>query len=126
MRFETKVKQAYVDQAIRVRPHDGDILFQAGREAVLDGNYLAAIAYWKESFAQGGAYQRRIIDRMAGEVPAAFFLEAMEPDLAALRRLAAHYRKRNERASYLEVARRLASAAVAEAARERGEQSDQP
>ncbi|MFV2065569.1 MAG: O-antigen ligase family protein [Pirellulales bacterium] len=125
LRFETEVKQAYVDQAIRVRPHDGDVLFEAGREAVLAGDYLRAVACWKESFAQGGTYQTKIIQRMAGQVPATFFLEAMEPDLAALRRLAEHYQKLDKRESYLTVVERLSSEAAAEATRCQGERSAQ-
>ncbi|MGB6041989.1 MAG: O-antigen ligase family protein [Pirellulales bacterium] len=75
-------KSAYVDQAIRVRPHDGHVLLVAGREAMLAGNLEAAVELWKRSYHAGEGHQDSIVQMLAGRVPVAMFLEIFQPALS--------------------------------------------
>jgi tetratricopeptide (TPR) repeat protein len=85
-------KPAYIEQALKVRPHDGKVLFAAGNEAALAGDLRKAIGYWKQSFQSGPDEQAQLIDLFAGNhVPVAFLLQSFEPDLKALRLLEARY-----------------------------------
>jgi len=77
----------YVDQALRVRPLDGAVLFEAGREAWLSGNYQQGVEFWRRSFHCGRKYQKQLIDMLVGRVPVAFILKGFQPDLIALRML---------------------------------------
>jgi len=88
-------KAACVSQALKVRPFDGTVLFAAGQEAVLAGDFDQALAYWKRSFQAGRVHQDLLLQRLAGQVDAAFLLEAFQPDHRALRRLISLYRKRS-------------------------------
>lgn len=95
---EGAAKSAYVQQALCVRPHDGTVLFHAGREAWLAGRSEEGLAYWKRSFAAGPMYQRQVIDWMAGrtadvalEQEIGFFLEEFQPDLNALEYMVHRY-----------------------------------
>lgn len=88
-------KAACVSQALQVRPFDGTVLFAAGQEAVLAGDFDQAIAYWKASFRTGRAHQDLLLQRLAGQVDAAFLLDTFQPDVTALRRLVSLYHERN-------------------------------
>ncbi|MFP6614333.1 MAG: O-antigen ligase family protein [Pirellulales bacterium] len=88
-----KTKAAYIAQALKVRPHDGAVLFAAGKEAILTGNIPKAIGFWKKSFHRGGEHQQRMISLLAGRVPFQFIAETFEPDLPALRSLYLRYRQ---------------------------------
>ncbi|MEE8451678.1 MAG: O-antigen ligase family protein [Thermoguttaceae bacterium] len=107
-------KAAYIDQALRVRAFDGVVLFEAGREAWLAGDWQRGLAHWKRSFLCGRVHQKRLIDLLAGRVPLSFILENFQPDVYALRFLHAHYRQFEEtdpielerfRRSYVQVLR---------------------
>jgi O-antigen ligase/tetratricopeptide (TPR) repeat protein len=84
-------KPAYLAQALAVRPHDGDVLLEVGREASLAGNLDQAIEYWRQASRSGPSHQRQVIDLLMGRVPIDFFLEKLQPDLAGLRLLDAQY-----------------------------------
>ena len=111
-------KGAYVDQALRVRPHSGEVLLAAGGEAALMGDMPKALQFWKHAFHQGGEPQSRLIELLAGEAPASFFLANFEPDVEGLQLLRRHYRRseRLDDARLIEapLARRLEELALAE------------
>ena len=86
-------KAVYTNQALKVRPFDGAVLFAAGQEAVLEGDLNLALKYWQASFAAGAAHQDRLIRALGGQVPVDFFLKTFQPNLATLKRMAAHYRQ---------------------------------
>ncbi len=97
---KTEQKGAYLDQALRVRPHSGTVLFHAGREAWLAGQMERGIDYWKRSFRAGPMYQRQMINWFAGRLPAEtldqeiqFFLDTFEPDLYGLKYMVHRYRQ---------------------------------
>jgi O-antigen ligase/tetratricopeptide (TPR) repeat protein len=82
----------FVEQALRVRPYDGTVLFHAGREAWLAGRAEEGLDFWTKSFAAGPIYQRQVIDWMAGRtLPSAITLEIefiiaqFHPDLDTLK-----------------------------------------
>ena len=71
---------AYVDQGLRVRPHDGELLFEVGRRALVDGDVETAMRQWTKCFRDTGPHQLKIIYLLAGRVPAKLFLESFQPD----------------------------------------------
>jgi len=88
-------KAAYVEQALKVRPFDGTVLFAAGQEAVLAGDFDRALVYWKASFQAGRVHQDLLLQRLAGQVDAAFLVETFQPDRIALGKLASLYGQRD-------------------------------
>lgn len=86
-------KSAYVDQAFRVRPHDGAVLFEIGAEMTLAGRPDLALEYLKRSFRRGKEHQLRLIQALAGNVPAQIFLREFQPDAEAMELMLTHYRR---------------------------------
>ncbi len=108
-------KQAYIDQAQRVRPFDGGVLFEAGRLAIdraakilaAAGNHGAppdaqtlasfnrefarGMDCWKRSFQSGPQHQKRLIEALAGRVPVKYFVGQYQPGLYAMRLLRGAY-----------------------------------
>lgn len=106
-------KAAYLDQALRVRPFHGGVLFEAGRAAVARAEALLAavgtdpaepelraqfqrefdraMQHWRRSFRGGREHQKRLIEGLAGRVPVGYFVENYRPDLQAMRMLRAAY-----------------------------------
>jgi tetratricopeptide (TPR) repeat protein len=82
-----------VAQAIRVRPFDGAVLFEAGQEAMLACRMDDALGLWRRSFACGSSHQERLIGLLADMFPAGFFLEAFDMDWPAIKRLESRYRE---------------------------------
>jgi O-antigen ligase/tetratricopeptide (TPR) repeat protein len=85
-------KVALMDQALRVRPRDGNVLFAAGKEAALAGNLAGAVGHWKACFHCGDADQKDRIMLLAGALPVSFFLEQFQPGLLDLQRLYFYYK----------------------------------
>jgi tetratricopeptide (TPR) repeat protein len=56
-----ETKDAYVQQALNVRPYDGDVLISAGREKALVGAWPQALEYWKRAFNCGPTQQKLLI-----------------------------------------------------------------
>jgi len=91
---------AYLEQAIRVRPSDGTVLFHAGRAAVLAGDMEGGLEYWRRSYDCGRAYQRQVILWLAGRIipdslgqDALLLIDVFEPDLYGLRYMCKRYRQ---------------------------------
>jgi tetratricopeptide (TPR) repeat protein len=82
---------AYVDQGLRVRPHDAGVLFEVGRQDFIAGNVDAAIAHWRQCFADPGTHQLKIVYLLAGRLNAASFLETFQPDWRILRAVWSRY-----------------------------------
>jgi tetratricopeptide (TPR) repeat protein len=121
-------KPAYVAQALKVRPFDGTILMAAGNEAVLAGDIEQAVDYWRRSYRCGRIHQRQLLARLAGRArpehlqdEIAFFLNTFEPDLTMLRRMDQIYGRIAQSEQLVELRRRHAEAAAAEAKRLKGE-----
>ncbi len=88
---EVPARSAYVDQAFRVRPYDGWVLFEIGSEMTLAGRPDLAMEYFKRSFRQGREHQRRLVQVLAGSVPVQEFLREFNPDADAMQLLLTHY-----------------------------------
>lgn len=119
--------EALIDQALAVRPYDGEVMFEAGRQLHLAGRGERAAELWRACASRPGTHQQKLVMMLAGAVPAADFIDAFDPDhtvvLHALRRygevgddgdmaaLAAHARRLAEEAEATgdEPARRLAT-----------------
>ena len=91
--MDRRAKAAYVDQALRVRPHHGAVQLAAGREAALIGDLPRALGYWKRAFHQGAEYRDAIIAIFGNQMPASFFLTSFEPDLMGLAALFGHFKQ---------------------------------
>jgi len=94
---DERAKTVYVQQALAVRPHQGPVLFAAGKEAALAGDISEALQFWKEAFRKDPTVRLPIIqalDQKVGgrEVPAMFFVNTFEPDVKGLKTLYNHYR----------------------------------
>ncbi|HEY2827405.1 MAG TPA: hypothetical protein VGJ04_07370, partial [Pirellulales bacterium] len=89
-------KSQFLAQALAVRPYDGEVQFEAGKECFLEGQSDEAIEHWRLAYRSGEEYKTRLIDlftnELAAQVPISFFLEQFQPDLDGLRQLLAHYR----------------------------------
>jgi len=92
-----KARAAYIEQALRVRPLDGDVLFAAGQDAAMRGDVSKAVDCWKQSFHHDRASQQRLIDvlptiylgpNLSGPD---FVVSQFQPDLIAMRLLHDRY-----------------------------------
>lgn len=75
---------AYLDQCLRVRPQESDILFEVGKQQLLLGRFEQAIDYWTRAYSSHDSHQRQIVQHMAGQIPAATFVEVFHPDWQTL------------------------------------------
>lgn len=116
-------KADYVHQALEVRPREGEVLFEAGRQALLAGEFTAGIEYWRRALHQDDRYQRQVIDLLIGRVPLMFFVEQFEPDLAALACMHRRARSLPPGGDYTLFLAHYAAAAEAAATAERDERA---
>lgn len=84
--------ETLVDQALRVRPYDADVLFEAGKQKLARGDLPGAILYWQRCFGDSGPHQWKIVYLLAGRIPATQFLEIFKPDWRTLRLVWGRYR----------------------------------
>ncbi len=84
--------KTYLAQAMMVRPYDGAVLFVAGQEAMLRGDWDRAFEHWQIAFRAGSTQQKMLIDLLAPRLPADFIIETFQPDFRALRLLQQFYR----------------------------------
>ena len=92
-----QTRAAYIEQALRVRPLDGDVLFAAGQDAAMRGDVSKAVECWRQSFHHDRASQQRLIDvlptiylgpNLSGPD---FVVAQFQPDLIAMRLLHDRY-----------------------------------
>ncbi len=91
---DSTAAEAYMAQALQVRPYDGDVLFETGRQRLLLGQLEQAFAEWQRIFHDRGNHQRKIIRLLAGHLPAMAFLELFEPNWSTLPLLWDQYRQK--------------------------------
>lgn len=84
--------ETLVSQALVVRPYDGNVLYQAGKQLLLS-RPDDALKLWAAAFHLPGSQQRQIIRLMAGRVPAELFLETIQPDWQQLYDIWTRYRE---------------------------------
>ncbi len=88
-------KAVCINQALRVRPFDGAVLFAAGQEAATHEQYPFPLAFqfWRASFQAGGLHQERLINALAGHIPAATLIDLLQPGLVGLERIVTYYQQ---------------------------------
>jgi tetratricopeptide (TPR) repeat protein len=128
-------KQAYIAQAMRVRPHTGVVLLAAGREAllqreaVLEDDIAKALALWKEAFHVDPECRTEIVEWFFPKNVTAdqfitknltpdSFIKAFAPDRAGLGQLYYHYLSKRLPEHARSVAPRYAGALEADAKRQ--------
>ncbi|HEX5472303.1 MAG TPA: O-antigen ligase family protein, partial [Lacipirellulaceae bacterium] len=87
------VENAYIDQGLRVRPSDAEVLFEVGRQDYVAGNLAKAIDCWKKCFDDIGPHQLKIVYLLSGRLSAEKLLEILEPDWHTLRTIWTRYRE---------------------------------
>ena len=75
---------AYLDQSLKVRPYDSQVLFEAGRQELLLGRADEALSKWQKIFLDPGSHQLNIVRLLAGQVSASLFIETFRPDWRTL------------------------------------------
>jgi tetratricopeptide (TPR) repeat protein len=85
---------AYVDQALRVRPYDKNVLTRAGLQQLLAGHLDSAVEYWSRCLNTPGRHQKEIVFRLIScRMPATVLIERMRPDWQTLRVIWPQYRQ---------------------------------
>ena len=108
-------KDAYIDQAARVRPHSGVVAFAVGQERALVGDLEGALRHWREAFHQDPKIQSLIIEQFSVSIPGKLFLKHFQPEIDALHILQRNYQRNGRTADAQEVARQLVGKLVAQA-----------
>ena len=86
-------KNACIQQALSVRPFDGAILFAAGQESVLAGDFARAGPLWRASFQAGSSHQERLLNALAGQMPTAALIDWLQPDLDGLLKIVGYWQE---------------------------------
>jgi O-antigen ligase/tetratricopeptide (TPR) repeat protein len=120
---DAQAKKTCIQQAVRVRPHEGAILYAAGSEALLAGDTARWLEYAKLAFHSGRRQQCQLIgDLVANTSPENlpvlidFLIREFQPDLWALRVLHGTCEKHCPPERLLSLIRRRAEQAQIEAA----------
>ncbi|MBW3597814.1 MAG: hypothetical protein KY475_11135 [Planctomycetes bacterium] len=113
-------KQAYIAQAERLRPYDGNVLLAAGQEAMLAGDHERALERWKRAYHLDAESRQRVIELLAPNLPARQFVEFFEPDSEGVNRLYYQYAHLNRREDAEFLAERLVVHLESEAERRSG------
>ena len=91
--IKSAATDAYMAQRSWSARIDGDVLFEVGRQLYAHGHYEEGMLQWAQCFANPGPHQLKIINLLAGRMPARDFLEAMQPDWRTFREVWARYRQ---------------------------------
>ncbi len=120
---DAAVQKVYLQQAMRVRPYDGAVLYAAAGEALLSGNPDQWLAYAKMAFQAGPCQQQRFLRDMTDatlteKLPEVidFLLREFQPNLPCLRLLQTLAAKRCEIETLTPLIQYRAQKAEAEAA----------
>jgi hypothetical protein len=115
-------KGACIDQGLRVRPYDGDVLYTAAAEASRADDFERWLALARRSFQSGRHYQRRLIEDLVARTPQEALEEMIQvvvrwfqPDLEALRSLYANAQSRGRPEQLVWLQRHCAERAEADA-----------
>jgi tetratricopeptide (TPR) repeat protein len=85
---------AFVDQGLRVRPYDRNVLHRAGRQELLSGRNDTAIEFWSRCFNTPGPHQQQIVFRLVySGMPARMLIQKLLPQWHTLREVWDQYGK---------------------------------
>ena len=82
---DSGLPQACINQALRVRPHEGQVLFDAANQAELDGNAARATQLRKQCFAECPSERGRVLNVLLPMISAVEACELLQPDINGLR-----------------------------------------
>ena len=80
------------EQAIKVRPHDAEVLFAFGRQRASQGDIEGTLDYWKRAYHQDEDYRQAITRILATRLPSLEFTKRFEPNRMQLLELFDFYR----------------------------------
>ncbi len=69
-----------LDQAARLRPYNGEVLFALGLEHFESQRYREAVELWNRMFRSNDALRSKLVEQLAGKLPTQLFVEAFLPD----------------------------------------------
>jgi lipopolysaccharide biosynthesis regulator YciM len=110
--LDQELPQRYIDQAVVLRPYDPRVLFIAGREAWTKGEFQSGVEHWRKAFQRSYAYQEFIMQMLAPNVPAQYFVETFAPDRDALVRMIKQFRSLNKAEDFKYLVSRYAQSSV--------------
>jgi tetratricopeptide (TPR) repeat protein len=115
-------KTACMEQALRVRPFDGEVLYSVAAEALLAGDYDRWLELARKSFQSGRPAQRRLIADLVSRTPQEVLedmiqvvVREFQPDFEALCTLCAHVQRRGRPEQSVWLQRRCAEQAESDA-----------
>ncbi len=76
--------ETYLEQAVNVRPYSSSVIFETGRQQLILGRAEDALNLWQKIYNDKGLHQLQIVQLLAGEIPAEYFLEVFNPDWSTL------------------------------------------
>lgn len=85
--FDAGLPRRCIEQAVMVRPHDGTVLFEAARQAEIDGDEKRADALRRECFAVSSEHRSVILSLLRSKVSADEAVAMLAPDLPGLREI---------------------------------------
>jgi tetratricopeptide (TPR) repeat protein len=115
-------KGAYIEQAMKVRPHSAGVYFAAGRETALAGDVDGALKHFKSAFKKDPYFRERIME-LFGQQDAEFFLCHFEPGLDTMPSLRAHYTRLRREDDARKISIRYISMLQQEASAKTGEEA---
>ncbi len=82
---DSHLPQACIKQALRVRPHEGQVLFEAANQAELDGSPARAMQLREQCFAECPSERGRILNVLIPMMSGIHTCELLTPDVTGLR-----------------------------------------
>ncbi|GIW93681.1 MAG: hypothetical protein KatS3mg110_1722 [Pirellulaceae bacterium] len=73
-----------LDQAARVRPYNGEVLFALGLEQFERQRFREAVELWSTMFHSNPALREKLVQHLAGTLPTPVFVQTFLPDAESL------------------------------------------
>lgn len=103
----------FLKQAIRLRPFDGGIRYEAGRQYQLAGDMPAAFGHYKESLKLPGSHRGPLAATLASSYPAAWLVEQLDLDYSSTELLIKVYRSLDSHDDLVTLAQHAEQRAIA-------------
>ena len=100
----------WLEQAIRLRPHDGGVRYEAARLLHASGRFDEALEHYRASIRLPGSHRYQLVATLATLMPAKVFLESLQPDTPATEITFAAYQMLGAQEDLLEIAQHAEAA----------------